>query len=114
VGAISEHSQEGKHTTRTSTLYHLPHDESGIGGGDVVDAPGVRDFGVWAMTVEAVRRGFGEIENAAQHCRFANCTHRAEPGCAVKQAVESRAISLRRYQSFLEMMDKLAAQSPGS
>jgi ribosome biogenesis GTPase len=108
VGAISEHSQEGKHTTRTSTLYHLPH------GGDVVDAPGVRDFGVWAMTVEAVRRGFGEIENTAQHCRFSNCTHRAEPDCAVKQAVASREITPRRYQSFLEMMDKLAAQSPSA
>ena len=51
VGAISEHSQEGRHTTRTSTLYHLPS------GGDVVDAPGVRDFGVWAMTTAVVRRG---------------------------------------------------------
>jgi len=108
VGAISEHSQEGKHTTRTSTLYHLPT------GGDVVDAPGVRDFGVWAMTVEAVRRGFGEIENAAQHCRFSNCTHRAEPDCAVKQAVAQGMITARRYQSFLEMMDKLATQSPGA
>ena len=104
VGEISEHSQEGKHTTRTSTLYHLPS------GGDVVDAPGVRDFGVWAMTVEAVRRGFGEIENAAQHCRFSNCTHRAEPNCAVKQAVAQGVITARRYQSFLEMMDKLAEQ----
>ncbi|MDD2892826.1 MAG: ribosome small subunit-dependent GTPase A [Halothiobacillaceae bacterium] len=108
VGEISEHSQEGKHTTRTSTLYHLPS------GGDVVDAPGVRDFGVWAMTVEAVRRGFGEIENAAQHCRFSNCTHRAEPDCAVKQAVAQGMITARRYQSFLEMMDKLADQSPQS
>jgi len=108
IGKISEHSQEGKHTTRTSTLYHLPS------GGDVVDAPGVRDFGVWAMTVEAVRRGFGEIENAAQQCRFSNCTHRAEPGCAVKQAVAQGTITPRRYQSFLEMMDKLAAQSPGA
>ncbi len=99
VGAISEHSQEGRHTTRTSTLYHLPS------GGDVVDAPGVRDFGVWAMTTAVVRRGFSEIENAAQQCRFANCTHRAEPGCAVKQAMEQGKISGRRYQSFLEMMD---------
>ena len=106
VGAISEHSQEGKHTTRTSTLYHLPS------GGDVVDAPGVRDFGVWAMTAQAVRRGFAEIESAAQQCRFSNCTHRAEPDCAVKQAVAQGSVTPRRYQSFLEMMDKLSVQNP--
>lgn len=99
VGAISEHSLEGKHTTRTSTLYHLPS------GGDVVDAPGIRDFGVWAMTPAAVRRGFAEIEEAAHSCRFANCTHRAEPGCAVKQAVEDGKISARRFASYLELME---------
>ncbi|MEW5837866.1 MAG: ribosome small subunit-dependent GTPase A [Pseudomonadota bacterium] len=108
VGEISEHSQEGRHTTRTSTLYHLPS------GGDVVDAPGVRDFGVWDISREAVRRGFAEIENAGQHCRFANCSHRAEPACAVKQAVAQGSITPRRYQSFLEMMDKAAEQSPGA
>lgn len=100
VGAISAHSQEGRHTTRTSTLYHLPH------GGDVVDAPGIRDFGVWAMTPEAVRRGFVEIQQAAQECRFANCTHRMEPGCAVKQAVAAGHIRPRRYQSYLELMEQ--------
>jgi ribosome biogenesis GTPase len=105
VGEISEHSQEGRHTTRTSTLYHLPS------GGDVVDAPGVRDFGVWAMTPEAVLRGFAEIQEAAQACRFANCTHRMEPGCAVKQAVEDGRISARRYQSYLELME-LASSKP--
>lgn len=99
VGAISEHSLEGKHTTRTSTLYHLPN------GGDVVDAPGIRDFGVWEMTSEAVKRGFSEIEDVAQSCRFSNCTHRAEPGCAVKQAVEDGDISARRFESYLVLMD---------
>lgn len=99
VGEISEHSLEGRHTTRTSTLYHLPE------GGDVVDAPGVRDFGVWEMSPEAVRRGFAEIREAAQTCRFANCTHRMEPGCAVKQAVMDGNISERRYRSYLELMD---------
>ncbi|MEW6445913.1 MAG: ribosome small subunit-dependent GTPase A [Pseudomonadota bacterium] len=99
VGVISEHSQEGKHTTRTSTLYHLPS------GGDVVDAPGIRDFGVWDMTPDAVRRGFSEIEAAAQSCRFANCTHRAEPGCAVKQAVDQGTISHRRFENYLELME---------
>jgi ribosome biogenesis GTPase len=105
VGEISEHSLEGRHTTRTSTLYHLPD------GGDVVDAPGIRDFGVWAMTPEAVLRGFAEIQEAAQACRFANCTHRMEPGCAVKQAVEDGRISARRYQSYLELME-LASSKP--
>lgn len=95
-------------STCTSTLYHLPT------GGDVVDALGVRDLGLRAMTVEAVRRGFGDIENAAQHCRISNCAHRAEPGCAVKQAVEHGDITPRRYQGFLQMMDKSAAQSTSS
>ncbi|TQV63846.1 MAG: ribosome small subunit-dependent GTPase A [Halothiobacillaceae bacterium] len=104
VGAISEHSLEGKHTTRTSTLYHLPD------GGDVVDAPGIRDFGVWDMTPEAIKRGFAEIERAARSCRFANCTHRAEPGCAVKQAVEDGEISARRFAGYLELMELATAR----
>ncbi|MEF3193533.1 MAG: ribosome biogenesis GTPase RsgA, partial [Halothiobacillaceae bacterium] len=53
---------------------------------------------------EAVLRGFAEIREAAQTCRFANCTHRMEPGCAVKQAVVDGRISARRYQSYLELM----------
>ncbi len=100
IGAISTHSQEGRHTTRTSTLYHLPS------GGDVVDAPGVRDFDVWAIRPEAVRRGFPDIQEAAQGCRFANCTHRQEPGCAVIEALAEGRLDPRRYQSFQELMQQ--------
>ena len=93
VAAVSEKSGEGRHTTVNSALLQLP------GGGAVIDSPGVRDYAP-ALRPDEVVVGFREIAAAARDCRFANCRHLREPGCAVKNAVETGAISKRRYDSY--------------
>ncbi len=94
VGEISAATGHGRHTTSTSTLFHLP------GGGDLIDSPGVRDFGVWHLPREAIARGFVEIQALAPHCRFRDCRHRGEPGCAVEAAVAEGRVSAARLASF--------------
>jgi ribosome biogenesis GTPase len=93
VATVSQKSGEGRHTTVNSALLQLP------GGGAVIDSPGVRDYAP-ALRPDEVVVGFREIAAAASRCRFANCRHLREPGCAVKDAVESGAISKRRYDSY--------------
>ena len=88
---------EGRHTTVNSALLQLP------GGGAVIDSPGVRDYAP-ALQPEDVAAGYREIAKAAQNCRFANCHHLREPGCAVKQAVDDNAISKRRYDSYRHLL----------
>ena len=105
TASISEKRGEGKHTTVNSVMLDLP------GGGAVIDSPGVRDYAP-ALSPDEVVLGYREIVSAAQHCRFANCRHLREPGCAVKAAVEHDEISVRRYDSYrhlLALTEKLTA-----
>ena len=98
TGELSDKSREGRHTTVNSVMLDLP------GGGAVIDSPGVRDY---APAIEAranVAQGFREIREAAADCRFANCQHMKEPGCAVKLAVEAGSISERRYESYRRLL----------
>ncbi|KTG17794.1 MULTISPECIES: ribosome small subunit-dependent GTPase A [unclassified Guyparkeria] len=100
IGEISAFNREGTHTTRASTLYRFPDGEGGL-----IDAPGVRDFPLETITDEALAAAFPEITDTAAYCRFNDCRHRNEPGCAVRQAVEDGEILPRRleqYQSLLE------------
>jgi len=99
IGEISEFNQEGRHTTRSSRLYHLP------GGGDLIDTPGVRGFNPVLDPQQSLADGFREIRDAAQHCRFANCHHVNEPGCAVRAAVEAGSIHTDRYAHYLKLLD---------
>lgn len=103
IGELSETSGEGLHTTRTSTLYHLPD------GGDLIDSPGIRDFGIWQLTVQDVAKGFPEFRARAHACRFNDCTHRHEPGCAVKAALEAGEIDPARYRNYLHMLEDIEA-----
>lgn len=97
TAAISGKTGEGRHTTVNSALLQLP------GGGAVIDSPGVRDYAP-ALRPEDVAAGYREIVKVAQNCRFANCHHLREPGCAVKQAVDDSAISKRRYDSYRHLL----------
>ena len=99
IGAISEVNREGRHTTRTSRLYHLPM------GGDLIDTPGVRGFNPVIDDGINIAEGFREIRQTAQDCRFSNCRHQREPGCAVLGAVERGAIDSGRYDSYLKCRD---------
>jgi ribosome biogenesis GTPase len=96
---------EGRHTTTTARWYALGAASA------IVDAPGVRDFAPPASLVRAAERGFIEIHERGNRCRFKDCRHIEEPGCAVRAAVEAREIAARRYESYrrlLRLYEKLA------
>jgi ribosome biogenesis GTPase len=95
---ISTKTGEGKHTTVNSMMLDLPK------GGRIIDSPGVRDYAPALDSIPAVVLGFREIEKAGHDCRFANCRHLREPGCAVKSGVENDVISARRYESYRRLL----------
>jgi ribosome biogenesis GTPase len=104
---ISGKTSEGRHTTVNSEMLELPD------GGFVIDSPGVRDYAPALHDVGDVLHGFREIADAGQRCRYANCRHLREPGCAVKDAVSSSAINPRRYESYrrlIALTEKLERQ----
>lgn len=91
----------GKHTTTTSVLYHLPC------GGNLIDSPGVRDFGVWHVDKEKIAKGFIEFKDYQGRCKFRNCSHTTEPECAFKEAVQAGEISQRRLESYLSIVKSI-------
>ena len=96
---ISYAHDTGMHTTTFSEMLLLPC------GGYVIDTPGIKGFGTFDMEPEEITSYFKEIFQFSQHCRFNNCTHTHEPGCAVLKAVEDHYISASRYQSYLSMLE---------
>lgn len=86
--------EEGRHTTTASRLYELP------GGARLIDSPGVRDFAPAVDRLDPRHLGFLEVARLASGCRFLDCRHMREPGCAVRQAVESGTMDPRRYESY--------------
>ena len=104
---ISDKSREGRHTTVNSAMISLP------GGGVIIDSPGVRDYAPALESSTIASRGFREIREAAQECRFANCRHLREPGCAVKDRCETGAISPRRYESYKRIVNLTEQLSEG-
>jgi len=95
---ISAKTGEGRHTTVNSMMLSMP------GGGAIIDSPGVRDYAPALESAPQVIQGFREIEKAGHECRFANCRHLREPGCAVKAAIENESISERRYESYRRLL----------
>ena len=93
IGALSESTGLGRHTTTATTLYRLP------GGGSLIDSPGIRDFPLDNFTAPQIRDGFREFAEFSAECRFANCMHLNEPGCAVRAAVGS-TIQEQRWESY--------------
>ena len=100
IGQISAAHLQGKHTTSLYEMYPL------ASGGFVIDSPGIRGFGLIDVEKEEIARYFPEMLNLSQDCRFTPCTHTHEPGCAVKEAVNSGAISAERYNSYLGMLEE--------
>ena len=95
---VSDAYNTGKHTTTFSEMFDIP------GGGYIIDTPGIKGFGTFDMEPEEVGHYFREIFKFSADCRFGNCTHTHEPGCAVRQAVERHDISESRYASYLSML----------
>lgn len=105
IGDTSSATGEGKHTTTVSALYHL--DAAGAADGIIIDSPGVRDFSPTFSSVDEITRGFRDIREHTGHCRFSNCSHRNEPGCALVAAVNRGDISQQRFASYLRMIDEV-------
>ena len=99
VGEVSDSHHTGMHTTTFSEMYKLPD------GGSIIDTPGVKGFGTIDFKKEEISHYFPEIFEESKHCRYGNCTHTHEPGCAVLEAVEEHRISASRYASYLSIMD---------
>ncbi len=102
VGSVSEYRSMGRHTTTVSTLHAL------AGGGELVDTPGFRDFGLVDITVEELAEHFPGFEEHRDHaCKFRNCRHRTEPGCAVLSLVEQGVIPAERYDTYMEILGEV-------
>ncbi len=95
---ISDYHQQGKHTTTFAEMFELGND------GYLIDTPGIRGFGVIDMAKEEIPHYFPEMFDLLKECRFFNCSHTHEPGCAVKQALQEGRISISRYESYLSLM----------
>lgn len=99
TGAISDIHQTGMHTTTFSEMIELPY------GGYVIDIPGVKGFGTIDFKPEEVSHYFPEIFRIGRDCRFGNCKHTGEPGCAVAEALDNNYISQSRYASYLSILE---------
>ena len=100
TGEISESHHKGRHTTTFSTMYPL------AGGGAVIDTPGITGFGLIDIDEAELWHYFPEMMRVAPACRFYNCTHTHEPGCAVTEAVKAGEIAWPRYESYLKIRDE--------
>lgn len=96
---ISDAHNTGMHTTTFSEMIELPE------GGYLIDTPGIKGFGTFDIEKEELTSYFKEIFHFSKDCRFSNCTHTHEPGCAVIKAVEDHFIAASRYQSYLSMLE---------
>ena len=99
TGAVSASHHKGMHTTTFSEMYPLPQ------GGYIIDTPGIKGFGTIDFDPKEVAHFFPELFRIAQQCKFGDCTHRHEPGCAVLKALENHEISESRYASYLSIID---------
>ena len=103
IGALSEQEQKGRHTTTYARLYHFPF------GGNCIDSPGIREFGLWHVSAEQVAEGFCEFRAHVHNCRFRNCSHQHEPNCALQDAVQQGQVSAERFQSYQQIIASLDA-----
>lgn len=101
VGALSEITGKGTHTTTTARLFHFP------GGGELIDSPGIREFGLGHVSRDDVEAGFIEFRDLLGTCRFRDCKHDREPGCALLKAVEDGRVQPQRMASYRHIIASL-------
>lgn len=105
IGDISDATGKGKHTTTTAMLYHMPQ------GGDLIDSPGIREFGLWHVPADQVMQGFPDLFAYNGLCKFRDCKHQDDPGCAIQAAIEEGAVMGRRLDSYHSILASLAEVS---
>lgn len=101
TNTISAANKHGRHTTTAATLYHLPD------GGDLIDSPGVAIFGLAGLSEQQLAQGYREFQPYIEQCRFLDCRHVKDKGCAIRAAAENGEISMSRYQRFLKLREKM-------
>ncbi|QCT19566.1 small ribosomal subunit biogenesis GTPase RsgA [Jejubacter calystegiae] len=99
---VSDVSGLGQHTTTAARLYHFPH------GGDVIDSPGVREFGLWHLESEQITHGFVEFHAYLGSCKYRDCKHDTDPGCAIRAAVERGEIAETRFENYHRILESMA------
>ncbi|HBC7137520.1 TPA: small ribosomal subunit biogenesis GTPase RsgA [Proteus mirabilis] len=102
VNQVSDNSGLGQHTTTASRLYHFPL------GGDVIDSPGVREFGLWHLTPEQVTKGFIEFRPFLGGCKFRDCKHNDDPGCLITEAVDKGEIAPTRFENYHRILESMS------
>ena len=100
TGALSRVTGKGTHTTTTTIMYALPC------SGRLIDSPGVWEYGLWRMDRGELAAGFPEFRPHTGDCRFNDCSHRTEPGCAVRAAAEAGTVRQWRYDSYLRLLEQ--------
>ncbi len=104
IGETSKSTGEGKHTTTVSALYHLK--DNGI----IIDSPGVRDFTPINKSQDEITHGFIDVRKFNGACKFANCSHQNEPGCAMKEAVKNGDLNEQRFNNYLRLVQEFNEQ----
>ena len=108
VGQISDWSLKGKHTTTFAEIHPIPLlTLNSKLLTFLIDSPGIKEFGMVDFTAQELSHFFPEMRARLHDCRFANCTHRHEPGCAIKKAVDDGLISVERYQNYLNILEDI-------
>jgi ribosome biogenesis GTPase len=100
IGDLSAVENKGRHTTTTAKLFHLP------GGGDLIDSPGIREFGLDHLDRAQIEQGFVEFQEWLGRCKFRDCRHDREPGCALREALAQGRIDPERMRSFLTIVNQ--------
>lgn len=99
TGEISDISGLGQHTTTASRLYHLPL------GGNLIDSPGIREFGLWHLEPNQITLGYREFQSVLGTCKFRDCKHLNDPGCAIREAVENGLIDAIRFENYHRLIE---------
>lgn len=105
IGALSSSTELGCHTTSNAYLYHLPS------GGDLIDSPGIRTFGLWQMSYTDLAKGYREFLTYLPACKFRDCNHFSTPHCAIIEAVKNKNISNDRYQNYVKICHQLTSSN---
>ena len=106
IGEVSDNSGLGQHTTTAARLYPLADQ------GRLIDSPGIREFALWHLENDEVLYGFRELRALEGHCKFRDCKHQTDPGCALLAAVEQGQVTPRRYQSYLRILQSMVKKRP--
>lgn len=101
IGELSQKRKKGTHTTTTARLFHMPI------GGDLIDSPGIREFGLWHISEDELLEGFIEFRPHLGYCKFRDCAHEQEPGCAIREALEKGEITAHRFESYLRIRQSI-------